>query len=73
MTKNNDVAAKKGCEATVKLLQTQVYAYEVEKGEKPDTLDDLVNEYVEKTTCPDGSKPNYNKNSGKVTYGESTP
>src|SRR5690625_4937186 len=76
MTKNNEMAAKKGCEATISLLQTQVYAYEIETGEKPDDLNDLAsseNEYVEAIECPDGSIPTYDSSTGKVTPPEDPP
>ncbi|WP_425348963.1 competence type IV pilus major pilin ComGC [Halalkalibacter urbisdiaboli] len=51
MTKNNQVASEKGCDATIKLLQTQVHAYEIEKGSPPQQLTDLSG-YVEQTDCP---------------------
>ena len=60
MAKNNEVAAGKGCEATVKLLQTQVHAYEIEHGEKPSSLETLHEEgYVDQITCPNGEVPNF--------------
>ncbi|MCL7749867.1 competence protein ComG [Halalkalibacter sp. MEB205] len=67
MSNNNDVAASKGCEATVKLLQAQVYAYEIEEGELPSHLDVLSPDYVDKLTCPDGTELDYSPGSGKVT------
>lgn len=61
MTKNNEVAANKGCEATVKLLQTQVHAYEIEnKNTKLHSLDTLVKEgYVDSIECPNGEVPTF--------------
>ncbi|WP_078552871.1 competence type IV pilus major pilin ComGC [Bacillus alkalicellulosilyticus] len=57
MTKNSSVAQSKGCEATIELLQTQVGAYEVEKGAKPATLQVLLDEdYVDRIQCPDGKE-----------------
>ncbi|MDY7223380.1 competence type IV pilus major pilin ComGC [Halalkalibacterium halodurans] len=57
MTKNNEVAGDKGCEATVKLLQTQVHAYEIDHDRLPTNLDALKREgYVEHTECPNGKK-----------------
>ncbi|MFC5713355.1 competence type IV pilus major pilin ComGC [Thalassorhabdus alkalitolerans] len=56
MVKNNSVAQSKGCEATVDLLQTQVATYEVEHGDRPSSLNNLLEEgYVDRITCPDGS------------------
>ncbi len=55
MTKNNEVAANKGCEATIKLLQTQVHAYEIEQGEVLQDLSLLEGSYVESIDCPDGT------------------
>ncbi|WP_082676296.1 competence type IV pilus major pilin ComGC [Shouchella shacheensis] len=55
MTKNNDTAAGKSCEATQKLLQTQVVAYEVEQGSPPANLETLVTEgYVDTASCTNG-------------------
>ncbi|KHF38086.1 competence type IV pilus major pilin ComGC [Halalkalibacter okhensis] len=59
MSNNNEVAASKGCEATVKLIQSQVYAYEIENGKLPDKLEDLSPDYVDKLTCPDDSELDY--------------
>ncbi|TWI55994.1 competence protein ComGC [Halalkalibacter nanhaiisediminis] len=61
MTKNNEVAANKGCDATVKLLQAQVHAYEIETKEKLTSLSVLKdNGYVESIECPNGAVPNFN-------------
>lgn len=54
MVKNTSVASGKGCEATIAMLQAQIAAYEVEKNEKPASLQTLVDEgYVERIVCPD--------------------
>ncbi|MGO4887141.1 competence type IV pilus major pilin ComGC [Anaerobacillus sp. MEB173] len=53
MTQNNTVAQEKGCDATMDLLQAQVGAYQIEKGEAPSSLTDLQG-FVEKTTISDG-------------------
>ncbi|MEC2073796.1 competence type IV pilus major pilin ComGC [Alkalihalophilus marmarensis] len=56
MVKNNEVAGSKGCDATIKLLQTQVHAYEIETKEKPASLDVLETaEYIETKVCPNGA------------------
>lgn len=63
MTKNNEVAADKGCEATIKLLQTQVHAYEIEKMNETEdelTLEKLLSEgYVDNISCPNGKTPSF--------------
>jgi len=57
ITKNSDVVASKSCDATIKLLQSQVAAYEVETGNTPTDLAELKeNGYVESITCPDNTK-----------------
>ncbi|RSL34533.1 prepilin-type N-terminal cleavage/methylation domain-containing protein [Salibacterium salarium] len=56
LMKNNEVAQSKGCEATVKLLESQIGAYEVEHLEKPGSLEDLKEQgYVDRIVCPDNS------------------
>lgn len=69
MGKNATVANSKGCEATVKLLQSQVAAYEIEKGEAPDSLSNL-DEYVDRTQCHDGTKIEYIKETREVKIAE---
>ncbi|MBG9784107.1 competence type IV pilus major pilin ComGC [Shouchella lehensis] len=57
MSKNTDMAGGKSCDATKKLVQTQVGAYEVEHGNLPASLDVLVAEkYVDHITCASGKK-----------------
>ncbi|SER49980.1 competence type IV pilus major pilin ComGC [Salipaludibacillus aurantiacus] len=56
LTKNQEVASDKGCEATIEMIKTQVIAYQVEHNKLPATIDDLKGEYVESTVCPDGSE-----------------
>ncbi len=53
LSRNSEVAAEKSCDATIKLLQTQVYAYEIENNEFPTSLSVLKDEgYVDTITCP---------------------
>jgi competence protein ComGC len=55
MSKSNQVVSEKSCDVTVKLLQSQVAAYEIEKEELPATLNDLVlGGYVDSVACPGG-------------------
>ncbi|MDT8863029.1 competence type IV pilus major pilin ComGC [Alkalihalobacillus sp. MEB130] len=58
MTTNNQAASSKGCEATVKLVQAQVYAYEFEEGELPENLEDLIPDYIDNVKCQ-GQKLDY--------------
>jgi competence protein ComGC len=55
MTKSNEVVNGKSCDVTIKLLQSQVAAYGIEKGTLPPSLDSLVTEnYVDTISCPGG-------------------
>ncbi|ADU29940.1 competence type IV pilus major pilin ComGC [Evansella cellulosilytica] len=55
LAKNRDIAIEKGCEATKDLLKAQVYAYEIETGNKLTDIQKLVDDkYVDSITCPDG-------------------
>ncbi|WP_416149525.1 competence type IV pilus major pilin ComGC [Salipaludibacillus sp. HK11] len=57
LTKNQELASNKGCEATIELIKTQVIAYQVEQNELPSSLSKLVSDgYVQSTKCPDGSE-----------------
>ncbi|WP_198520849.1 competence type IV pilus major pilin ComGC [Alteribacter populi] len=54
LTKNTEVANKKGCEATVEMVQAQVASYEVSTSEKLTDLATLESEgYVDRIKCPD--------------------
>jgi competence protein ComGC len=55
MAKNSNVVKEKSCEATIQLLQSQVAAYEVEKGELPTDFT-VMNEYIDHWKCPDGKE-----------------
>lgn len=56
LTRNQELASDKGCEATIELLKTQVLAYEIEHNERPASLSELqTKNYVNSTTCPDGT------------------
>nr|WP_062048151.1 competence type IV pilus major pilin ComGC [Bacillus sp. JCM 19034] len=57
LTKNNDIAQETSCEATVKLVQAQVYAYFVETGQTLSNLETLVEEkYIDTIECPNKTK-----------------
>ncbi|HSU80122.1 MAG TPA: competence type IV pilus major pilin ComGC [Candidatus Angelobacter sp.] len=55
MTKSNAVVKQKSCEATVKLLQSEVAQYDMENTTPLANLSTLQTEgYVDQITCPDG-------------------
>lgn len=58
---------KKGCEALVQVVQTQVNAYHLDHGYNPSSLDILVDDYItsDQLTCPNGVDLNYED--GKVS------
>lgn len=56
MTKNQEIANEKGCEATIELIKSQVIAYQIEENKLPASIEELVPDYVTTTTCPDGTK-----------------
>lgn len=47
---------EKGCEALVSVVQAQVEAYQLEKGKRPASLDDLVPEFItnDQKSCKSG-------------------
>ncbi|HET6872966.1 MAG TPA: competence type IV pilus major pilin ComGC [Sporolactobacillaceae bacterium] len=55
MTKSNAVVKQKSCEATVKLLQSEVAQYDMENATPLTNLNTLQTDgYVDQITCPDG-------------------
>lgn len=55
MTKSNTVVKQKSCDATVKLLQSEVAQYEMETNTPLTDLQVLVTGgYVDQIQCPDG-------------------
>lgn len=67
MTKNQSVAAEKGCEATVEMVQAQVMAFKVDNGRYPNDLDELLGaDYIEHTVCQNGKQIKYTPEQGKV-------
>ncbi|WP_102345602.1 competence type IV pilus major pilin ComGC [Bacillus sp. Marseille-P3661] len=60
VTKNNTVVKDKGCEALVKLVEAQIQAYEIEKGETITDLQPLVDgNYIKSLKCPNGDELRY--------------
>ncbi|WP_280768422.1 competence type IV pilus major pilin ComGC [Salipaludibacillus daqingensis] len=56
LTKNQQLASDKGCEATMELISTQIIAYQVEMNKLPTSITELEGSYVKKAECPDGTK-----------------
>lgn len=51
------IIEKKGCEALIEVVNSQILLYEVENLESPSSIDDLIqNNYLKETQrrCPDG-------------------
>jgi len=66
--KSSDVHAK-GCKALVNTVQSQIYAYQLEEGSLPTSLDDLVSKnYIEtnQKKCSDQTPLKYQVSTGKV-------
>lgn len=57
LSKRSQDIHEDGCEALTKVVQAQVDLYIVEKGEVPNDINDLVDEYLtdEQTACEDGN------------------
>lgn len=55
ITKQNSNITNKGCDAFVKMVESQVQSYEIEHDEYPSSINDLLsNNYLSSTKCPDG-------------------
>ncbi|MCL1630374.1 prepilin-type N-terminal cleavage/methylation domain-containing protein [Sporolactobacillus sp. CPB3-1] len=67
MTKSNDVVMDKSTEATVKLVQSQIAAYQMDHdGALPETLEALKPDYVNSTETSDGKPLVYDNTTGEV-------
>jgi competence protein ComGC len=68
MTKSNTVVMGKSTEATVKLVQSQVAAYQMDNnGALPESLEDLQPDYVNSIKTSDGKTLSYDKDTGEVS------
>ncbi|MCO7126836.1 prepilin-type N-terminal cleavage/methylation domain-containing protein [Sporolactobacillus shoreicorticis] len=68
MTKSNDVVMSKSTDATVKLVQSQLAAYQMDHdGALPDSLNDLIPDYVSSVKASDGTPLVYDKVTGEVS------
>ncbi|MFT4412615.1 competence type IV pilus major pilin ComGC [Fredinandcohnia humi] len=59
VTKHNSLINEKGCEALVKMVESQVQAYEIEKAKKPASISELqTGGYLDAEkapVCPNGN------------------
>jgi competence protein ComGC len=57
LTKNQNVANSKSCEATLELVEAQIIAYQIDNdGQSPASVSAMQEAgYVDRDTCPDGS------------------
>jgi Competence protein ComGC len=54
-----EIINKKGCEALIEVVNSQILLYELENGDKSVSIDALINEgYLKdkQSQCPDGTK-----------------
>ncbi|MFC0522630.1 competence type IV pilus major pilin ComGC [Pontibacillus salicampi] len=55
ISKNNGVVQSKGCEAFIKLAESQAFSYKMENGTFPTSMETLATEgYLQSSTCPGG-------------------
>lgn len=67
ITKHQSTVQTKGCEAFVKMVQSQVQAYEIDHNKWPADVAELKTEgYLIQTTCPNGGTVSIDSD-GKVT------
>ncbi|QHE52947.1 competence type IV pilus major pilin ComGC [Pontibacillus sp. HMF3514] len=54
---NNNLVQEKGCDALIKLAETQAQAYRIENESLPTDLQTLVDDnFLEQSTCPGGDQ-----------------
>jgi len=67
ITKHQSTIQNKGCEAFVKMVQSQVQAFEIDKNKVPASPAELQSEgYLTQTSCPNGDAVSIDS-SGNVT------
>ncbi len=59
VTSKNSIVRDKGCQAQVEVINAQIVLYEIENGELPDSIEDLIDEndtYItrKQSLCPNG-------------------
>lgn len=58
VTSKNDVVKDKGCDAMIEMINSQILLYELEYGQLPTSVDELIQaNYLKDTqrTCPNGA------------------
>jgi competence protein ComGC len=72
VAKHNTNINTKGCEAFERMVEAQVQAYKMDKGELPSSVDQLKSaDYLKNTKCPDGTEVVIGKD-GTVTIAGAT-
>ncbi|WP_110927996.1 competence type IV pilus major pilin ComGC [Bacillus massiliglaciei] len=56
ITKHQSIIQDKGCEAFIKMVESQVQAYQIDHKKLPASVSDLEGEYLKETSCPNGDK-----------------
>lgn len=70
ITKHQSTIHSKGCEAFVKMVQSQVQAYEIDNTKLPASINELETQgYLKQKTCPNGDGISID-NKGKVSVVE---
>lgn len=70
ITKHQSTIHTKGCEAFVKMVQSQVQAYEIDNSKLPASINELETQgYLKQKSCPNGDGISID-NKGKVTVVE---
>lgn len=70
ITKHQSTIHSKGCEAFVKMVQSQVQAYEIDNSKLPASINELETQgYLKQKSCPNGDGISID-NKGKVTVVE---
>lgn len=67
VTKHNSNINKKGCDAFVKMVQSQVQSYEMEHGTLPSIENLITDKYITNGECPDGKTTIQIDETGLVT------
>ncbi|RYM02194.1 prepilin-type N-terminal cleavage/methylation domain-containing protein [Sporolactobacillus sp. THM7-7] len=71
MMKSNKVVGDKSCDATVKMIQSQVAAYQMDHEGQIPTLQALKDEdYVNNIQCPNGNEVTIDATTGEVSASE---
>lgn len=68
ITKHQSTIQTKGCQAFIKMVQSQVQAYEIDYNQLPASMDELESKgYLKQKTCPNGGAVSLDATTGEVT------